>query len=492
VEGVAAVVWILTMAVAAGVARRVSFLATLIAVLVGAALVRRRAAWLVFALIACAAAILGWRASGDYARDCAAVEHVTALAGAASVTLDGLVTGFPQAGLQGSAFEFTTVLDGRRVRLSVRAECFDAAYGDRYRLRARFVKVTPSMRGFIASRGVAGVVRVRARDAVLCGKGGNPLFRDVFWPLHRFARTRLTRAMGSDAGLAIGMLLGDRTQLPDNVRDAVRRLGITHLLAISGMHLTTVAGCVFLCTRLWPRGRAFILFAALTLYSGTVGNVESLTRAYVMAVILIATHAMIRPVRPIDALAKALLVMVVASPLCLRSVGLQLSFAATFAVLLFLPHAWHAAPATGNRARRWTLGALKSLCSAFLLSLAVEVFILPLQLHHFHALSAVGPVATVMFFIPVTVVLLGAAPVAVLAALAPAQEWPGHLLGWLSLATNRAILATGRWTPGPFAIPEPNAWLYYGALVLGWKCRRRPRLLGLAAGLVALSFVWRW
>jgi len=161
-------------------------------------------------------------------------------------------------------------------------------------------------------------------------------------------------------------------------------------------------------------------------------------------------------------------------------------------VLLFLPHEWHAAPATGNGARRWTLGALKSLCSAFLLSLAVEVFILPLQLHHFHSLSAVGPIATVMFFVPVTVVLLGAVPVAVLSALAPAEEWPGHLLGWLSLTTNRAILATARWTPGPFAIPEPNPWLYYGALVLGWKCRRRPALLALAAGLAALSFMWRW
>ena len=488
----AAVVWILTMAVAAGVARRLSFIAILVSVVAGTALVRRRALWLGFALLVCIAAALGWRASLDYARDCAAVDRISAAAGASLVTLDGVITGFPQAGLAGSAFEFTTTVDGRRVRLLVRAECFDAGYGDRCVLHARFVKVAPSMRGFIASRGVAGVARVRARGVVPCGRGGNALFRDVFWPLHRFARTRLTRAMGSDAGLAIGMLLGDRTQLADNVRDAVRRLGITHLLAISGMHLTTVAGCVFLATRMWPGGRPLVVLGALTLYSGTVGNVESLTRAYVMAVILVATHAMIRPVRPIDALAKALLVMAVSSPLCLRSVGLQLSFAATFAVLLCLPHQWHAAPATGNRARRWTLGALRSLGAAFVLSLAVEVFILPMQLHDFHSLSAVGPIATVLFFMPVTVVLIAAVPVVALAELAPAQEWPGRALGSFSLATTRAILACGRWTPGPFALREPNPWLYYAALVVAWKCRRRPVLVGLAAGLFVLSFLWRW
>lgn len=484
-----AVVWILTLAVAAGVARRLALLLVLVATLLCAALVRRRAALCVFAVVACAACALGWRASREFERDCAVVEHVKGGAGAVPVTLDGIVSGFPQPGRQGSTFDLATVLDGRRVRLSVRAECFDASYGDRYRLRARFVNVPPSMRGFMDARGVAGLVRVRARDIVRTGQEGNPLLRSVFWPLHRFARTRLTRAMGNDAGLAIGMLLGDRTQLDADVRDAVRRLGITHLLAISGMHLTTVAGCVFLATRAWPRARPLLLFTALTLYTGTVGNVESLTRAYVMAVILITTHAMIRPVQPIDALAKALLVMALATPLCLRSVGLQLSFAATFAVLLCLPHELHLAEAKGNRARRWMLGALKSLGSGFVLSLAVEIFILPLQIYHFHSLSAAGPIATVLFYIPVTVVLLAAVPVIALVALLPGEEWPGRALGLFSVATNRAVLACGRLLPGPLHVPLPDPWLYYAALVLAWKYRRHPTMLAVAAGLLVLSFL---
>jgi ComEC/Rec2-related protein len=400
-----------------------------------------------------------------------------------------MVSGFPQAGAQGTTFDFTTCIDGRRVRLLARAEFFNPSYGDHYLLRARFTRQSSSMRSFIAARGVSGVVRVRARDVTVLGRGGDPVLRHVFWPLHRFARTRLSRAMGSDAGLAIGMLLGERTQLSQPVRDAVRRLGITHLLAISGMHLTTVAGCVLLATRLWPRGRSAVLLAALTIYTLTVGSVESLTRAYVMAAILIATHAVIRPVRPIDALARALLVMAVASPLCLRSVGLQLSFAATFAVLLILPHQWHPSIREGGRLKRWCMTATRSLGSAFVMSLAVEVFIAPLQLHHFRSLSAVGPVATVMFFMPVTLMLLGAVPVALIAALAPAHEGPGQLLGMLSVATTNAILWCGRVTPGLIHVPEPNPWLYYGALAGIWRWRRRPASWVLGAGLLGLSFV---
>jgi hypothetical protein len=125
------------------------------------------------------------------------------------------------------------------------------------------------------------------------------------------------------------------------------------------------------------------------------------------------------------------------------------------------------------------------------LSLAVEVFILPLQLYHFHTLSTVGPIATVIFFLPVTVVLLAAVPVALTVPLAPAAEWPGRALGWFSLITTRAILACGHLTPGPFALPQPNPWLYYTALLLAWKWRRQRRVLVAAAAVVVVSFLWR-
>jgi competence protein ComEC len=292
--------------------------------------------------------------------------------------------------------------------------------------------------------------------------------------------------LGGDAGLAIGMLLGERGQIDDGVRDAVRRLGITHLLAISGMHLTTVAGCVLLLTGRWPRRRAHALLLCLTVYTATVGDVESLTRAYLMALILIAGHGTVRPVRAVDALGKVLFIMAVAAPLSLRSVGLQLSFAATFAVLCCLPLE------TRSRARAGTSRvhrALRATGTALVLSVAVELFIAPLQLHHFHAISTVGPLATVAFFLPVTVVLLGAAPVAGLSAIVPAHEWPGVALGLVSTWTNAMIVACGRAAPAPLALPEPDPWLYYGGLVIGWRFRRRPVAWAAAAALVTAAFL---
>ena len=486
---VVAVVWILTLAVAAGVAQRLDFLLYLMAAGAVSARIRhgRRSALLVVVL-ACVCGALGSIRSASFERARGAVERAAASAGAALVTLDGVVASFPQTGLHGTSFDFETVVGNQRARLQVRAECFDTHYGDRYRLRARFVKPSPTGRAFLGSRGLSGSVRVRSRDLTRLGRAGNPIVRECVWPLHRFARTRLSRAMGTDAGLAIGMLLGERAQLADPVRDAVRGLGITHLLAISGMHLTTVAGCIVFLTRRRPRWRSCVLVLALTVYTAAVGDVESLTRAYLMALLVIGMQTTLRPVRPVDALAVAWFVMTCADPLSLRSVGLQLSFAATFAVLMCLPllaRVWHS---NDSRVARLLGRMLRPLAAAFALSLAVELFIAPLQLHHFGSLSPVGPLATVVFFVPVTVVLAGALPVAVLVALVPAHEWPGGALGWLSTRTEDLIVACGRIAPGTVGLPEPSPWLYYGGILLGWHFRRRRAAPIIAAALIALAF----
>jgi competence protein ComEC len=285
------------------------------------------------------------------------------------------------------------------------------------------------------------------------------------------------------------MLLGERAQLESPVREAVRRLGITHLLAISGMHLTTVAACVVLLTRAWPRSQSCALLVALSVYTLTVGDVESLTRAYLMALVMLMMRSTIRPLRPLDALGVAWFIMSFADPLSMRSVGLQLSFAATFAVLTCLPALARTRRVESRRVVRLARRIVDALAAAFVMSVAVELFIAPLQLHHFHALSLVGPVATVLFFAPVTVVLLGAVPVVGLVLALPAQEWPGMVLARLSTLTTGAIVACGRLAPPLQPLPEPNLWLYYGGLLVGWRFRRRPLAWAAAAALLAAAFL---
>jgi competence protein ComEC len=244
------------------------------------------------------------------------------------------------------------------------------------------------------------------------------------------------------------------------------------------MHLTSIAACVVLLLRRWPRRTVPALFLSLTLYTGMVGDVESLTRAYVMALLLMAAHATIRPARPLDALGRTLMLMTLAAPLSILSAGLQLSCAATFALLVVLPRLRRPDGAGRARAggRAWAraaAGAARSVRNALVVSAAVEAFIAPLQIHHFGAVSAVGPLATVAFLVPVTVVLLAAIPVAVMPPWVPLADESARALAALSAWTVDLVGAVGVRAPALVALDRPHAVLYYAALAAAWRWRRR-------------------
>ena len=458
-------VWLFSLGVVAGVCRSFPlFLGVVLFVLGRAVWLRAAHAWLAVPLgVACGA--IGWMSIERADLDRRVVTRAAVHADGHAIRLHGWVDGFPQSGRYGTAFPFATTIDGHPVRLWVRAGVFDMAYGESLQLDAVLAASSRTPSAFLTSRGVAGEARARF-DGVRRAPGvhGCPLMREALWPMHRAARTRLARALGADAALAVGLLLGERGTLDRPAYEAVRKLGIAHLLALSGMHLTMIAALALFATRWTPRRRDGCIALALSLYVGVVGNVDSLTRAYVMALLIIAARALVRPPNPVDALGKALFVMLLCAPTALLSVGLQLSFAATLAVLWCIARMprWDGAQSTHRAWMRPLLQSARGAAGAFIVSVAVEVFIAPLQIHHFGRISVVGPFATVVFLVPVTV--LQAMSLAASFDLPWVGEWIAAALAWASVATRDAIVVAGALAPDPVELPRVNWLLYYGAI----------------------------
>ncbi len=470
--------WLFSAGVVAGVFHSIPFLLLILAiVLARAVLLRAGHAWVAVALsLACGA--IGWSAMERAHGDRSVVARAAARSRGQPLPLRGWVASFPQSGRYGVTFAFATHVDEHPVRIAVRAGVFDVAYGDSLALDLRLATASRTPEAFLVSRGVAGEGRARFVDVRrVQAAGGCPVLRHVLWPLHRVARTRLARALGGDAALPVGLLLGERAMLDRAAYDAVRALGIAHLLALSGMHLTMIAALAVFATRRAVRRRDAWVAVALSLYVGVVGDVDSLTRAYVMALVILAARALVRPVRPIDALGKALLIMLLVDPCAILSVGLQLSFVATLAVLIGierLPAVLVRTPAPAWPAwRRALVRGGQAAAAAFIVSLVVEAFIAPLQLHHFGRMSVVGPLATVVFMLPVSMLQV----MALVASFGlPAIDQPlATALAWASAATRDAIVAVGALAPAPIELASPNWPLYYATLwVVCFLVRRVP------------------
>jgi competence protein ComEC len=217
----------------------------------------------------------------------------------------------------------------------------------------------------------------------------------------------------SGTALARALLLGDSSGLPDPWLRAFKRLGLFHLLAISGAHLALFTGLVWwscaLPVRAPRRGlRLLLVGAALLAFLLVAGPLPSLLRASAMAALVLLARALGRPALGANALAGGSLLLLVLEPPLLHDLGFQLSALATAGLLLVAP----------LLEERWTWGPvwLRRLVAA---TVAAELLVLPISLPAFRLLP-IGGVLLDPLFVPWASLGLGLAAAWVgLAALAP-------------------------------------------------------------------------
>ncbi|MCA1718585.1 MAG: ComEC/Rec2 family competence protein [Actinobacteria bacterium] len=134
-----------------------------------------------------------------------------------------------------------------------------------------------------------------------------------------------------------GMVLGDSSRLPEEVEEAFRRSGITHVLAISGQHVAVLAAMIYVVLRLFAvpmllRNPATL--GLVWLYIFVAGAPPSAIRAGVVATFVLAAPLFGRQLSPLHFMTTMLAAVLAWNPLLVYSPGFQLSLAAVFGILL--------------------------------------------------------------------------------------------------------------------------------------------------------------
>lgn len=162
-----------------------------------------------------------------------------------------------------------------------------------------------------------------------------------------------------EAGALLAALaVGDRDGVGPQTRDAFARLGVSHLLAVSGLHVGLVAGLFYWLARSglvrlgdrgwdWRRPGALASVVVASAYALLAGLSTSVQRALVFAWLGLAAFALGRRPSAFDLLAGAALLIGLFSPAAFFALGTQLSFAASAALLMARPEGQE--PGTGGQ-----------------------------------------------------------------------------------------------------------------------------------------------
>ncbi|WP_434339447.1 DNA internalization-related competence protein ComEC/Rec2 [Motilimonas cestriensis] len=270
----------------------------------------------------------------------------------------------------------------------------------------------------------------------------------------------LTQDM-SEQGLLLALVFADKTGLDDNLKQQVQKMGLAHLLVISGLHIMLVAGACSALAYLFLTGLSYIFAVPVKLASWSIisGVVAAFTYAWLagfslptqraLLMFLIAAFALIfnRKVTSVDTLLLVLFCLLLWDPLAILSVSLWLSFSAVIGIFLIIKLGQKKA-ATG---RCWLLYLLYFQILLWLLLMPVQVF-------YFSGISALSPVYNLVFIPVVSILVLpGCLLVTALLLLAPSLglwllSWVDRVLEWLVLVLTYL----------------PTAWLELDKQSISW------------------------
>lgn len=272
---------------------------------------------------------------------------------------------------------------------------------------------------------------------------------------------------GHGRAMARALVLGERDEVPPDWQRGLRRSGLSHLLAISGLHVALLTGLLLPPTSWLPRWtRLLILAAAIPAYLVLAGPRPSLVRASVMALLAWNGFWVGRPTVNVNALACAAGGMVLAEPGLVMDLGFRLSLSATAGILLVgsrLEERWQGLPAKVRRPLAAAIGA--------------QVSTLPWVLPAFGLMAPLAPLWNLLA-IPWTALCLAACLGLALSAVVA----PDLALLWLPAVSCLArpfglpgALAPGPWRPALVDPSRPGAALTAGLLfwlLLGRNRRR--------------------
>jgi competence protein ComEC len=286
-------------------------------------------------------------------------------------------------------------------------------------------------------------------------------------------------------GIVPGMAVGDESRLPPKIRRAMQETGLTHLTAVSGVHVSVVLIAVLGLAR-WARVRGYglpvVAVVSIIGFAVLVRPEPSVVRATTMGLIGIVGLTAAGRKRALPALAAAVLVLLLLDPWLAVSIGFALSVLSTAGILLFAPVWRDALPWVPRPAAE----AVAVPMSAQVASIPVLVaFVSETSLAALPANVLVAPAVAPTTLLGVLAAAVSPVLPSAAAAAAWLASWPAR---WIAVVAERGASLPGavvRWPDGAAGVIAASVLVVLLIVVLPRLLRRR--LLSVAAAAVALA-----
>lgn len=307
---------------------------------------------------------------------------------------------------------------------------------------------------------------------------------------------------GQTAMIAKALITGEKTGLTQDTRDAYIKAGVAHVLAISGLHLTLIAGLIFFVIRRllcliplivhrFDTKKTAAVFSVLIVFGYVLISGASVPtiRAFIMFCVLMLGVLINRQALSVRMIMAAAIGVLIVKPESIIMPGFHLSFAAVLALIAFYETYrnilldWIADAGVFKKGVGYLAGIL---LTSFIASFAT----LPFSIYHFHQFSITGIFANLLIIPLMSFWIMPAILLFLLTGLESALQGAGMGIDWMTRVSEFFAALPG----SEIFVPQlPKGSLALMALGIIWLCiwQGRVRWIGLVFYMAAfLPLLW--
>jgi competence protein ComEC len=343
---------------------------------------------------------------------------------------------------------------GRRIAASglIRLQVQEPTNAFNYRDRVRFTGYVNrpqegrnpgafNYRRYLAIRGITAQITLRSAGQVqlLASGAGEPFVRTIVTPIRNYISLAFERFLPAEqAAVMKGFLIGDVRYIPSEVYERFKNTGTLHVLAASGANVGYAIGVLVTLLAIFrvPRQqRPILLIIGVVIFSFLAYNQPSVVRASVMAIAVLVGKALYRDTNWLNIIAFAGLAILAFRPLYLYDLGFQLSFAAAFSLILFMPSCERLLP----RPRTIVSRISRYFLLLLLASIVAQLGVMPILIFNFNTVPLVSFIANLVV-VPLVAIASMLGIVFVFSSAIPLlSTWIAYLLSLTLALTLQAI-----------------------------------------------------
>ncbi len=270
-------------------------------------------------------------------------------------------------------------------------------YGTRITLKGQFVEPNEkrnyggfNYKEYLKTKEIYGLVDVEEIYKIENDKNNNIiyLFKEISLNLTNTIDKMLNK---EQASILKGLILGDTTNIEENIYEKFQISNMSHLLAVSGMHISYIILGIntILKKRIGKRKTKVTIIILLIFYMMICGISPSMFRATVMGILVTLSDLLYRKNDIWTSISFSLLILLIYNPFLIKHVGLQLSYLGTIGIILFYKNIFEALKNIKskdnkikfNKKRILLISKIKEILSV---TLAVQIIILPIIIYQFN------------------------------------------------------------------------------------------------------------